>query len=66
MFFYFQIQKHTEKDLQKYYTALDTAMTHFHKDRMESVNKIIRELWRLIYRGNDIDFIEIKTDEPGK
>lgn len=23
---------------------------------------IIRELWRKIYRGNDIDFIEIKTD----
>lgn len=38
-------------------------MQHFHRDRMACVNKSIRELWRLIYRGNDIDFIEIKTDE---
>ncbi|XP_034236601.1 DNA repair protein RAD50 [Thrips palmi] len=54
---------HTEKDLQKYYNALDVAMQHFHRDRMASVNKLIRELWRLIYRGNDTDYIEIKTDE---
>lgn len=57
------IKSYTERDLQKYFNALDNAMQHFHKDRMACVNKIIRELWRLIYRGNDIDFIEIKTDE---
>ena len=61
-----KVQQHSEKDLQKYYNALDYAMQHFHKDRMDSINTIIRELWRLIYKGNDIDHIEIKTDEAGE
>lgn len=39
-------------------------MLHFHKERMREINTIIRELWRQIYRGNDIDYIEIKTDVP--
>jgi DNA repair protein RAD50 len=30
---------------------------------MSQINKIIRELWRATYKGNDIDYIEIKTDE---
>jgi hypothetical protein len=39
-------------------------MLHFHKERMREINTIIRELSRQIYRGNDIDYIEIKTDVP--
>ncbi len=30
---------------------------------MDVINRIIRELWRQTYKGNDIDYIEIKTDE---
>ena len=30
---------------------------------MLQINKIIRELWRATYKGNDIDYIEIKTDD---
>lgn len=42
---------------------MDWVMIHFHKDRMKRINEVIRELWRSIYRGNDIDWIEIKTEE---
>lgn len=35
----------------------------FHQQKMNTINRIIRELWRSTYRGNDIDYIEIKTDE---
>merc|ERR1719154_709381 len=51
------------EDLDKYYRALDFAIMKFHKEKMKVVNKIIRELWRNTYRGNDIDYIEIKTTE---
>lgn len=51
------------EDLTKYYQAMDMAMIHFHKERMVMINTIIRDLWRQIYRGNDIDTIEIKTEE---
>lgn len=47
-----------------YYHATEWAMLHFHKDKMREINTIIRELWRQIYRGSDIDYIEIKTDVP--
>lgn len=30
---------------------------------MKIINRIVKELWRATYRGNDIDYIEIKTDE---
>ncbi|XP_069982558.1 DNA repair protein RAD50.L isoform X1 [Penaeus vannamei] len=50
-------------DLNKYYKVLDTAIMQFHSDKMRTINSIIRELWRSTYRGNDIDYIEIQTDE---
>ncbi|XP_042225507.1 DNA repair protein RAD50-like isoform X2 [Homarus americanus] len=50
-------------DLNKYYKALDTAIMRFHSDKMNSINGIIRELWRTTYKGNDIDYIEIKTTD---
>lgn len=52
-------------DLNKYYIALDYAIMKYHREKMKVVNKIIRELWLQVYRGNDIDFIEIKTDDDG-
>lgn len=30
---------------------------------MDKINQLIREYWRSIYQGNDIDFIQIQTDD---
>ena len=48
--------------LNKYYIALDFAIMKYHKEKMKVVNKIIRELWKNTYRGNDIDYIK-KTED---
>ena len=50
-------------DLDKYYKALSSAIMKFHHEKMANINRIIRELWRSTYRGNDIDTIEIMVDE---
>lgn len=50
-------------DLGKYIAVLESAVLKFHEERMVHINRTIRELWRNIYRGNDIDYIEIKTKE---
>ncbi|NWY47967.1 RAD50 protein, partial [Sylvia atricapilla] len=50
------------KDLDLYYKALDKAIMTFHGMKMEEINKIIRDLWRSIYRGQDIEYIEIRSD----
>ncbi|KAL6343225.1 hypothetical protein AAG906_021136 [Vitis piasezkii] len=53
------------KDLDRYYNALDKALMRFHTMKMEEINKIIRELWQQTYRGQDIDCIRIHSDSEG-
>ncbi|KAK8943466.1 DNA repair protein RAD50 [Platanthera guangdongensis] len=53
------------KDLDRYYMALDKALMRFHSMKMEEINKIIRELWQQTYRGQDIDYISIHSDSEG-
>ena len=39
----------------------DRAVQTFHALKIKEINKIIRELWQLIYKGQDIDMIEIEA-----
>lgn len=50
-------------DIEKYYKALDRAVMNYHMIKMNEINKSIRQLWRQVYRGNDIDYIEIRSEE---
>lgn len=34
----------------------------FHSMKMQEINKIIQDLWRSTYRGQDIEYIEIRSD----
>lgn len=58
-----KVTEKTVEDLNSYFKALDWAMMNYHKKRMEQINTIIRDLWRKVYSGNDIDTIEIKTEQ---
>lgn len=51
------------EDLHKYRVALERSLLKFHANKMKQINQTIRELWNNIYKGNDIDYILIKTDE---
>lgn len=51
------------EDITTYCETLEKALTKFHSDKMEKINSTIRDLWRNIYKGNDIDFIQINTEE---
>ncbi|CAG9813727.1 unnamed protein product [Phaedon cochleariae] len=57
------VNKKAVEDLNTYAIVLERSVLKFHEERMVQINRTIRELWRGIYRGNDIDYIEIKTDE---
>ena len=52
-------------DIEKYYKALDKAVMSYHLMKMNEINKTIRALWRQVYRGNDIDYVEIRSEEDG-
>lgn len=57
------VLKKTVEDLTTYCEALEKAITTFHRDKMDKINSVIRNLWRTIYKGNDIDHIQIITEE---
>ena len=52
-------------DIDKYYKALDRAVMNYHLMKMNEINKTIRQLWRQVYRGSDIDYVEIRSEEEG-
>lgn len=51
------------KDLGTYRQALEWSLMKFHTEKMEKINHLVKGLWHEIYRGNDIDYIQIRTDE---
>jgi DNA repair protein RAD50 len=50
------------KDLNVLYGVVDKSVMTYHQERMKGINQIIKDLWRATYKGNDIDYIEIKND----
>jgi len=55
-------KKIAEQDLEKCYKALDRALVKFHTLKMEQINQCLKEYWQNTYQGDDIAYIEIKTD----
>lgn len=62
-FYATEVLKQTIADLNQYKVALEWALLKYHAEHMERINELIREFWRDIYRGNDIDYVQIRTDE---
>eukprot|EP00397_Hematodinium_sp_SG-2012_P004026 GEMP01004037.1.p1 GENE.GEMP01004037.1~~GEMP01004037.1.p1 ORF type:complete len:1304 (+),score=363.45 GEMP01004037.1:19-3930(+) len=50
------------QDLTKYHAALDRALMKFHASKMTDINKLVRDMWRQVYRGSDIEYIQIRSD----
>lgn len=50
------------EDLDKCINALDKAIVDFHSSKIEEVNKTLRDLWGVTYKGNDIDYVELKSE----
>lgn len=53
------------EDLETYVKNFENVLMQFHTSSMKQVNERIRQLWREIYRGSDIDHIQIKTEQTG-
>ncbi|XP_073838783.1 DNA repair protein rad50 [Musca autumnalis] len=58
-----EVTRKVANDLGQHRVALEWALMQFHTEKMQEINRLIREYWRLIYRGNDIDYIQIQTEE---
>ncbi|XP_018394669.1 PREDICTED: DNA repair protein RAD50 [Cyphomyrmex costatus] len=56
------VQEDTIGNLKAYNKILDTAMIEYHEERMLTVNKIMKKLWKHVYKGTDTSSIEIVTE----
>ncbi|EDW72246.1 uncharacterized protein Dwil_GK20820 [Drosophila willistoni] len=61
--FELHVTRRSIEDLGQHRLALEWALIQFHSEKMEKINRLIREYWRMVYRGNDIDYIEVKTED---
>jgi DNA repair protein RAD50 len=53
------------EDIDKYYRALEKAVSSYHAEKVSQINRIVSDLWRATYRGSDIDTIEIRSEDEG-
>jgi DNA repair protein RAD50 len=51
------------QDLDLYHSAFDKALLKYHGLKIQEINKIIKELWALTYRGEDITNIRLTSDQ---
>jgi DNA repair protein RAD50 len=50
------------KNAQEYFEAVDQSLLKYHAKHMEEINKLINYYWSMTYKGNDIKWIEIRSD----
>ena len=61
----FKVTEEAILNLKVYSQVLDVAMIKYHEERMATINKIIGQMWKLIYTGSDTTRIEIRTSATG-
>lgn len=49
-------------DIEKSVKALDISIVEYYKSKIEDINLILKDLWINTYKGNDIDFVELKNE----
>jgi DNA repair protein RAD50 len=49
-------------EVQEKHDALEESLMRYHHEKMKEINSTLADFWKLTYKGNDIDTIEIKSD----
>ncbi|KAF7683817.1 DNA repair protein RAD50 [Astathelohania contejeani] len=52
-------------DLDKCIKVLDRSIIEFHSNKINELNKTLKDLWTGTYKGNDIDWIELRSESEG-
>jgi len=56
------LQSELLDDLSNYIVSLDKALMQFHSEKLREINAVTKELWQLMYRGSDIEYVAIRSD----
>uniref|UniRef100_A0A915KT73 DNA repair protein RAD50 n=1 Tax=Romanomermis culicivorax TaxID=13658 RepID=A0A915KT73_ROMCU len=53
-------------DLKKFEKAFESCLMAYHREKMDEINFSIRKLWEKIYKGDDIDYIQIRAESSSE
>ena len=56
------LSKDISDEVAEKISALEESLMRYHHEKMKEINSTLADFWRLTYKGNDIDRIEIKSD----
>ncbi|EZG68210.1 putative RAD50-like protein [Gregarina niphandrodes] len=56
------VHETASNDVKTYSVSLASAIMKYHSDKIHQVNQILKDLWRQVYSGTDIDYIIITAD----
>ena len=58
----YNLTKDMALEINEKQDALEEALMKYHHEKMKEINKTLSDFWKMTYKGNDIDTIEIKSD----
>ena len=58
----YNLTKDMALEISEKHDALEEALMKYHHEKMKEINKTLSDFWKMTYKGNDIDTIEIKSD----
>ena len=56
------LTKDISAEVQEKVAALEESLMRYHHEKMKEINSTLADFWRLTYKGNDIEAIEIRSD----
>lgn len=58
----FNLTKDMAFEVSEKHDACEEALMKFHHEKMKEINRQLSDFWKMTYKGNDIDTIEIRSD----
>lgn len=58
----FEVTKLKIEDLEIVLSTIENSLVQFHSEKIEQINKIIDNIWKLTYTGDDIDYVRIRSE----
>ncbi|ORM41773.1 DNA repair protein RAD50 [Babesia sp. Xinjiang] len=53
------------EDLEIYTKKLEINLHKFHSEKIAQINTVLKRVWREVYTGNNVDYIEIQSNVDG-
>lgn len=57
------VYKQEADNIMDMHNAIESGLMEYHHEKMKEINLQLADFWKMTYKGNDIDSIQIKSDQ---